>query len=126
MRLALLATLGGGAGTLARYIVISAAARLLGSEFPWGTFAVNVAGSFAIGVLMAAIDIWFNGWIELRVFLVTGFLGGFTTFSAYSFDILLLIERKAYGPAMFYAAGSVLISLIAVALGLSAVRALVQ
>ena len=82
MRLALLAALGGALGTVARYLTVVAVARLFGSDFPWGTFAVNVSGSLAIGVLVAAIGQWFAGSAELRVLLVTGFLGGFTTFSA--------------------------------------------
>lgn len=124
MRLALLAALGGALGTVARYLTVVAVARLFGSDFPWGTFAVNVSGSLAIGVLVAAIGQWFAGSAELRVLLVTGFLGGFTTFSAYSLEILQLIERRAMLAALLYAIGSVIVSLLAVSIGYSAMKAL--
>lgn len=124
MRLALLAALGGALGTVARYLTVVAVARLFGLDFPWGTFAVNVSGSLAIGVLVAAIGQWFAGSAELRVLLVTGFLGGFTTFSAYSLEILQLIERRAMLAALLYAIGSVIVSLLAVSIGYSAMKAL--
>ena len=124
MRLVLLAALGGALGTMARYLTVAAATRVLGPDFPWGTFAVNIGGSLAIGALMAAIGQWWGGSADLRVLLVTGFLGGFTTFSAYSFDILQLIERRAMLEALLYAFGSVFFSLLAVAAGYSAIRAL--
>jgi len=122
MRLALLAALGGAAGSVARYLAVSATTRLLGADFPWGTFSVNVLGSFAIGAIMASIALHFGGSTELRVLLVTGFLGGFTTFSAFSFELMQLIERKAYVPALAYAGGSVAISLLAVFLGFAAIK----
>lgn len=124
MRLVLLAALGGALGTVARYLTVAAAARVLGPNFPWGTLAVNVGGSLAIGALMAAIGQWWGGSAELRVLLVTGFLGGFTTFSAYSYDILELIERRAMLEALLYAAGSVVLSVLAAAAGYSAMKAL--
>lgn len=124
MRLVLLAALGGALGTVARYLTVAAAARVLGPSFPWGTFAVNVGGSLAIGALMAAIGQWWGGSAELRVLLVTGFLGGFTTFSAYSYDILQLIERRAMLEALLYATGSVVLSVLAAAAGYSAMKAL--
>ena len=122
MRLALLAALGGAAGTVARYAAISTAARVLGPGFPWGTFGVNVTGSFAIGVCVAVISHWFGASSDLRTLLVTGFLGGFTTFSAYSLDTLELIERREFALALAYAGGSVAASLLAVFLGFAAVR----
>ena len=124
MRLALLAAFGGAVGSVARYLAVTAAARIYGTDFPWGTLAVNVAGSFAIGAIMAAIAGWFGGSSELRVLLVTGFLGGFTTFSAFSFEMLTLLQRQAYVAAFAYAAGSVLLSLLAVFLGFSMVKAM--
>ena len=103
-----------------------AAAARLGTGFPWGTFAVNVTGSFAIGATMAAIGHWLGGSAEWRVFLVTGILGGFTTFSAYSFETLQLLERKAFASAFLYAGGSVVLSLVAVWLGYAVVRMFAQ
>ena len=123
MRLALLVALGGAVGSVARYLAVTAAARTFGTEFPWGTFAVNVAGSFAIGAIMAAIAGWFDGSTDLRVLLVTGFLGGFTTFSAFSFEMLQLMQRQAYVAAFAYATASVLLSLLAAFLGYAAIRA---
>jgi fluoride exporter len=123
MRLALLAALGGAAGSVARYLAVTAAATVFGTDFPWGTFGVNVLGSFAIGAIMATIALHFGGSNELRVLLVTGFLGGFTTFSAFSYELMQLIQRQAYVPAFAYASGSVVISLAAVFLGFAAIRA---
>jgi len=123
MRLALLAALGGALGTVARYLTVTAAMRWFGIEFPWGTLAVNVSGSLAIGATMAAITQWFGGSAELRILLVTGFLGGFTTFSAFSFDLLQLLQRRAMIEALLYASGSVLLSLFAVVIGYSAMKA---
>ena len=123
MRLALLAAFGGAAGSVARYLAVSAATQAFGADFPWGTFGVNVLGSFAIGAIMAAIALHFGGSSELRVLLVTGFLGGFTTFSAFSYELMQLIERKAYVPALAYAGGSVAVSLLAVSLGFAMIKA---
>ncbi len=126
MRLMMLAAFGGALGSAARYGVVLLAARLFGTEFPWGTFAVNVAGSLAIGVLIASLSEWFPGASGLRVFLITGVLGGFTTFSAFSFDLFSLLERRAVVQAALYALGSVLLSLLAVMLGYSAMKAIAQ
>jgi fluoride exporter len=126
MRLVLLAALGGAIGTVARYLTVTAAAQALGTEFPWGTLGVNVAGSLVIGALMAAIGTWYDGSPELRVLLVTGFLGGFTTFSAFSFELLLMVQRRAYLAALLYVVSSVLLSLLAVAIGFSTVKTIAQ
>jgi len=123
MRLTLFAAFGGAVGSVARYLTVSAAVRLFGTDFPWGTFGVNLLGSFAIGAIMAAISGWFGGSNDLRVLLVTGFLGGFTTFSAFSFEMLQLIERKAFIAAFLYAGGSVGLSLVAVTIGYAAIKA---
>jgi len=92
--------------------------------FPIGTFFVNVAGSFVIGLLAT----WFALRIEmdglLRLFLATGLLGGFTTFSAFSLDAALLWERGATSTAALYVVGSVALSLIAVFCGMALARAL--
>lgn len=126
MNQTLLVFLGGGIGAALRHGVNLWAARLLGTAFPWGTITVNVVGSLAMGLLVA----WFafRGEIGLsqhaRLFLTTGVLGGFTTFSAFSLDVALLWERGAPGFAVVYALASVLISLAALFAGLWAVRAL--
>jgi CrcB protein len=97
---------------------------LFGADFPWHTFIVNVAGCFAMGVLVELMALKLNVGNDARAFLTTGILGGFTTFSAFSLDFALLVERKTYGAALAYGAGTVALSLIAVFAGLSLVRTL--
>ncbi len=126
MPLVLWIAAGGAIGSAARYGVNVWSARALGSEFPWHTFIVNVVGCFAMGVLVALMATRLNVSNEARAFLTTGILGGFTTFSAFSFDFAQLVERKAFGPALAYGAGSVALSLIAVFAGLYLVRSLVS
>jgi CrcB protein len=116
--------LGGAIGSAARYGVNVWAGRMLGSEFPWHTFIVNVVGCLAMGVLVELMALKLNVGNETRAFLTTGILGGFTTFSAYSLDFAVLVERKSYGAALAYGTGSVALSLIAVFAGLSLVRTL--
>jgi CrcB protein len=124
MPVVLWVALGGAIGSAARYGVNVWSGRMLGSEFPWHTFIVNVVGCFAMGLLVALMGLKLNVANETRAFLTTGILGGFTTFSAYSIDFALLVERKAYGHAIAYGAGSVALSLIAVFAGLYLVRTL--
>lgn len=116
--------LGGAIGSAARHLVNVGAGRVFGSTFPWHTLIVNVVGCFAMGVLIELMARKLNVGQDARAFLTTGILGGFTTFSAFSLDFALLVERKAYGLAGLYAAGSVILSLVAVFAGLSLVRAL--
>ncbi len=119
--------LGGGIGAAARHGVNLLAARVLATEFPWGTLAVNVIGSFLIGALAA----WFafrgdTGviWSQpMRLFLTTGILGGFTTFSAFSLDFAVLFERGEVALGFAYVLASVILSLGAIFLGLLLVRA---
>ena len=113
---------GGALGSAGRYLVNVTSARLVGAEFPWHTFAVNIVGCFAMGVLIALMALKLNVSQDVRAFLTTGILGGFTTFSAFSLDFAVLIERKAYGLALAYAAGSVGLALAAVFAGLALVR----
>ncbi|HUR43762.1 MAG TPA: fluoride efflux transporter CrcB [Aestuariivirga sp.] len=115
---------GGAIGSAARYMVNVWSGQLLGMEFPWATLIVNIAGCFAVGLLVELMALKLNVSNEVRAFLTTGILGGFTTFSAFSLDFALLVERKSYGLAGAYAASSVLVSLIAVFAGLYLVRAL--
>ena len=116
--------LGGAIGSAARYGVNVWSGRLFGSEFPWHTFIANVLGCFAMGVLVELMALKLNVSNDTRAFLTTGILGGFTTFSAFSLDFALLVERKSHGAAAAYGAGSVALSLIAVFAGLSLVRTL--
>jgi CrcB protein len=117
--------LGGGIGAALRHGVNLASAQIFGVTFPWGTLIVNVAGSFLIGLLAA----WFalrgvGGGQHTRLFLTTGVLGGFTTFSAFSLDFALLFERGEMGQGVAYVVASVALSLLAIFLGLFVVRSL--
>jgi CrcB protein len=122
----LLVFLGGGIGAAARHGVNIGAARLFGVNFPFGTLTVNVVGSFVMGLLAAYFAFKAGaGWTQhTRLFLATGVLGGFTTFSAFSLDTVLLWERGATGQAVGYVAASVGLSVLGLAGGLALVRAL--
>lgn len=119
----LLVALGGGLGASARYLTNLAALRLAGPNFPWGTFAVNVIGSFAMGLLIAALARRTGTSAEMRSFLATGFLGGFTTFSAFSLDFAVMWERGDHWHGAVYLTASVMISIMALFAGLFLVRA---
>lgn len=116
--------LGAGLGGTLRHGINVAAARLLGYGFPYGTLTVNVAGSLVLGLLAGWFAHRFDPGQSWRLFLVTGILGGFTTFSTFSLDTALLYERSGIGVAVLYVAVSVVISLLALFLGLFAVRQL--
>lgn len=120
MRDALLVAVGGALGSVLRWAAVSGVARLpRAAGFPWGTLGVNVAGSFAIGfVLTLAFE---RGLVApaTRLFLVTGVLGGFTTFSAFSWETLVLVRDGHSLAAAGYVAGSVLGGLAAALLGSS-------
>lgn len=122
MRLMLLATMGGAIGAGARHLVNVGFLRLYGPHFPWSTLFVNVAGSFAMGVLVEAIALKFGGSVEMRTFLATGILGGFTTFSAFSLDAYLLMARGDTAQALLYIAASVLLSIFGLVVGLTLTR----
>lgn len=109
-----------------RYGVNVWSGRAFSTEFPWGTLFVNVVGCLVMGLLVGAMALKFSASNEARAFLATGILGGFTTFSAFSLDFALLVERKTYGAAFAYGAGSVVLSLAAVFIGLAAARTLVS
>lgn len=120
----LIVFLGAGLGGALRHGVNVGCARWCGIEFPWGTVTVNVAGSLAMGLIAGWLA--FRGaetWTQpLRLFLTTGILGGFTTFSAFSLDAMLLWERGQPLDAALYVAGSVVASIAALAAGLALVR----
>lgn len=118
--------LGGGIGAALRHGVNLAAARTLGVSFPWGTLIVNVVGSLAMGLLAAWFAFRADAAIaqHARLFLTTGMLGGFTTFSAFSLDVALLWERGAVAGAVLYVAASVGLSVAALFAGLWVVRAI--
>ncbi|MDC9833313.1 fluoride efflux transporter CrcB [Rhizobium binxianense] len=121
---ALLVAVGGAIGSVLRYYVGQWSLRLFGPAFPWGTLAVNVVGCFVIGVFAELIARKFNASAELRLLLITGLLGGFTTFSAFSLDAISLFERGEAVAGGIYIAASVGLSMAAVIAGLAVMRAL--
>lgn len=114
--------IGAGIGGALRHGVNLAAVRLFGYGFPLGTLTVNVLGSFLIGLLAGYFAFRTGMDQHLRLFLTTGVLGGFTTFSAFSLDAALLIERHSYALAAAYVAGSVALAIGGLFLGLAAFR----
>ncbi len=120
-----LVALGGAAGSVCRYLVSAGMLRWLGAGFPFGTLAVNVVGSFLMGVLAGALADHFPLHKEQwRIMLGTGFLGGFTTFSAFALDGWMLLERGQIAAAGGYIAGSVLLSLAGLIAGVMLMRSL--
>jgi CrcB protein len=117
--------IGAGLGGLLRHFMNSWITALLGSGFPYGILAINVIGSTAMGLVAGWFALRGAGDLapELRLFLATGILGGFTTFSAFSLDTALLIERGEALPALAYVVGSVALSVLGLFIGLWAMRA---
>lgn len=118
----LIVFLGAGIGGALRHGVNVASLRLFGGGFPVGTLAVNVIGCLIMGLVAGYFAFKGEASQAWRLFLTTGVLGGFTTFSAFSLDAALLYERGAMGQALLYVLGSVLLSLAGIALGLAAIR----
>lgn len=122
----LLVFLGAGIGGALRHGVNLGCARLCGISFPWGTLTVNVVGSFAMGLLAGWLAFKSGeSWSQhLRLFLTTGILGGFTTFSSFSLDAILIWERGEAGLALVYILASFVLALTGLALGLAIIRTL--
>jgi len=118
----LIVFLGAGIGGALRHGVNVGATRLFGYGFPFGTFIVNIAGSFVMGAFAGYFAFRPGIPQHVRLFLTTGLLGGFTTFSAFSLDAALLIERNQYGLAAGYIVGSVAASVSALFFGLALFR----
>lgn len=116
--------LGGAIGASLRYLTNVGVMRLVGPGFPWGTVVCNVVGSFAMGVLVVVLANTSGN--RFAPFLMTGLLGGFTTFSAFSLDAVTLFERGAVMPAASYVLTSVVVSIIALTLGLLFARGFVS
>jgi len=126
MQSTFLVFLGAGIGGALRHGVNVGCARACGTAFPWGTLTVNVVGSLAMGLIAGWLAFKTQAWWSqpVRLFLTTGILGGFTTFSAFSLDAVLLWERGAIGAAAAYVGVSVAASIAALVAGLALVRAL--
>ena len=114
--------LGGALGSVMRHYSVLGAAKILGEAFPYGTLFVNVIGCFLIGAIAELGALKFQMPLEARAFLVTGFLGGFTTFSAFSLDVFKLAGTGQAMTAVAYVAASVFLSLLAVFGGAYVVR----
>ena len=115
---------GGGLGSALRHLVNRTSLAYLGPAFPYGTLIVNVVGGLLMGVLAELFLVKGGGSQEFRLFLTTGFLGGFTTFSAFSLDAALMWQRSDYLALGSYIVASVLLSIAALFVGMAAVRAL--
>lgn len=125
MRIVWAIAIGAAAGGVSRYYLASAVQQRFGVTFPWGTLLVNVTGSLLLGFIiryaLAAPAIS----VEVRALLTTGFCGGYTTFSTYSFETAALIEEGQYGRASAYALGSMFIALAATFCGFLLARELI-
>ncbi|CAN7317659.1 fluoride efflux transporter CrcB [Rhizobium sp. LjRoot254] len=121
----LLVAVGGALGSVARYLTSLATLRWFGPGYPWGTLSVNIVGGLAIGIFAELIARRFDGSQELRLFIITGILGGFTTFSAFSLEVSTMAERGDYLWAASYILLSIVISVAAVFAGLALVRSFV-
>ena len=119
----LLVAAGGAIGAAARYLSGLWIAARFGAGFPWGTFFVNVTGSFLIGIVLVLVE---RGTLpaEARLFVAVGVCGGYTTFSSFSFETLQLLNVGSTGPALLNVLGQVVLCLLAVYLGVVFARAL--
>ncbi|MBN8531345.1 MAG: fluoride efflux transporter CrcB [Alphaproteobacteria bacterium] len=115
---------GGALGSVGRFAMMNACGRWWGVEYPYGTLAVNVAGAFAMGILVGLFAAFASVGQEVRAFFAVGVLGGFTTFSTFSLDMVTLFQRGEVFAAVVYAAASVLLTLFALYLGLALTRML--
>jgi fluoride exporter len=113
---------GGAAGALLRFFMSAAVTRFAGSDFPWGTLAVNVLGAFVMGVLVELMALKITVSSEWRAFLTICLLGGFTTFSAFSLESVLMLQKGEWIAAGAYMIGSVVLCVGALFLGLWMVR----
>ena len=118
----LLVALGGGLGAVARFACGQVALKLLGPDFPFGTLLVNAVASLLMGVLIGVLALRIDGHPEIRLFLAVGVLGGFTTFSTFSLDTVVLVERGAMASAALYVLGSVIVSIVFLFGGMRAMR----
>ncbi len=117
--------IGGGIGSVLRYVVTLGFTQRFGPGFPWGTFAINITGSLIIGVVFELSQTRVLSISPLvRIFLMTGVLGGYTTFSTFSLDTVMLASERAAFLSLSYSAGSVILGFIAAYAGIVAVRAL--
>ena len=113
---------GGGLGAALRHAINVGCARACGIAFPYGTFVINITGSLVMGLIAGYLALRGEAAQEWRLFLMTGILGGYTTFSAFSLDAATLYQRGELGLAAFYVIGSVALSIAGLFAGLAIVR----
>jgi fluoride exporter len=113
---------GGALGSVARYATIIGVGKVVGVGFPYGVLLANVLGGFVMGMLVELMALVWSPSDSLRVFWIVGILGGYTTFSSFSLDAWLLLEKGLYGPALLYIAASVILSIGALVAGLTITR----
>nr|WP_249136988.1 fluoride efflux transporter CrcB [Bradyrhizobium tropiciagri] len=118
----LLVFFGGGLGATLRHLINVTCARCIGTAFPYGTFIINITGSTVMGLIAGYLAFKGEASQPWRLFLMTGILGGYTTFSAFSLDAALLYERGELGLAALYVAGSVALSIAGLFAGLAIIR----
>ncbi|MCX7319926.1 MAG: fluoride efflux transporter CrcB [Hyphomicrobiales bacterium] len=113
---------GGGLGATLRHLINLTCARCMAPGFPWGTFVINITGSTVMGLIAGYFAFKGGASQSLRLFLMTGILGGYTTFSAFSLDAALLYERGELGLSLTYVLGSVVLSIAGLFAGMALVR----
>jgi CrcB protein len=118
----LLVGVGGGAGSIARWLCQRWALTLFPNSFPWGTFGVNITGCLLIGIFWGLSFKGFDANESWKLFLMTGFCGGFTTFSAFTLEGIGLIKEQRLFLFFSYAAGSVILGLLATYVGMKIIR----
>ena len=114
--------IGGGLGSSLRHTINMVCARFIGTAFPYGTFIINITGSTIMGLIAGYLAFKGEASQPWRLFLMTGVLGGYTTFSAFSLDAALLYERGELALAAFYVLGSVSLSIAGLFAGLALMR----
>jgi len=118
----ILVFIGGGLGATLRHLINLVCARCMAPGFPWGTFIINITGSTVMGLIAGYLAFKGEASQPWRLFLMTGILGGYTTFSAYSLDAALLYERGELMLAALYVVGSVVLSISGLFAGLTLIR----
>lgn len=116
---------GAAAGGVSRFYLGSAIQQRLGASFPWGTLAINISGSLLLGFLIRYAMATPAISLEVRALLTVGFCGGYTTFSSYSYETLVLIEEGQFARAAVYSLGSVVLALLATFAGFMLARELI-
>jgi len=122
MKNALIVFVGSGLGGVTRHLLNGFISGLSGPGFPWGILIINITGSLALGLLAELFALRIQAAPEIRLFLTTGIIAGYTTFSTFSLDTALLYERGQLGLAAAYVAASVVVSIAALFAGLWIIR----